>query len=508
MNPGYILMLSLALLPLKAGAQEGVGSAAALQYVKSHALWFDSNNAAGLAFRPLAEFNTVGFCFDYEAGDFHRMQTGEKVSDMAFDTQGALAIGKMQLWGHFRYDNISDEGTRFNTVLFDPYDERQVFSVADPNLSNWKRQVYDMEFKAALPLGDRFAAGLHLRYTDRLAAKQVDPRSESYKYSIELHPSLVCRLGGSTLGLSAFYSNMFERSVPVLSNASEIQNVMVLRGLGNFVRDIVGSGGLSTIYYHCNSYGGGLQYHLLGSTEMLAEAAFRHHGTATRESATQPFNMGSVAMNELAASVQFVSRASKLKADFLYRGTDATEYTSVWNKTSGEWEVRTSALGSTYSTLTATLSADRYFGHLESRPYLWKLSGRAGWMSKEDRYLLPEASFKYSNLDFAVLAQRLFGDEKHQWEASLEAGYLLNLSGEYKYTGVQKSDLPAVEWYPHDIAILSSNVVSAALGLGMSTPLSGRFSGTKLTMDCSAGVLLGEQNKSRLLFSAGLGLIF
>ena len=508
MNPRLPILLLLSLLPVKAGAQDGIGSAAALQYSEDHTLWFGSENAAGLAFRPLSTFNIVGFGFGYEDGAFHRYPTGEKVSDLDFDTRGALAIGKMQLWGHFRYDNITERGTRFNTVLFDPYDERQIFSVADPNLSDWKRQVYDMEFKAALPLGDRFAAGLHLRYTDRLAAKQVDPRSESFKYSIELRPSLVWRIGKSALGISGAYSNMFERSVPVLSNTSEIQEVMLVRGLGNYVRDMVGSGGLSTIYYHCDSYGGALQYHFLGNQEMLAEVSFLHHGTSTRESATQPFNMGSVAMNEISASVQFAGYSSLLKAEFLYRDTEATEYTSVWNKSTGEWEVRTSALGSTYGTLRASLSGDRYFGHRDAMPYIWKLSGKAGWVSKTDRYMLPEASFEYSNLGFSASLQRLFGNGKVLWEASVEAGYKLNLAGAYNYTGMQKDGIPVKEWYPHDMEILSSNAAFGAAGLGMGAPLSGRMSGMKLTASCSAGCIMAGQNKNRLLLSAGVGLIF
>jgi len=502
-------MAFLMLLPFGAGAQEFQLSSASLEYNRARSLWFDSGNAAGLATHPLASFNTVDFEYDYETGDYHRMQTGESVADLGFDTQGALAIGKMQLWGHFRYDNISDRGTRFNTVLFDPYDERQIFSVADPRLSDWKRQSYDMEFKAAMSLGERLAAGLHLRYTDRIAAKQVDPRSESFKYSIELRPSLTWTAGKNMFGLSALYSNMFERSVPVLSNVSEMQEVYLLRGLGNYVRDMVGSGGLSTIYYHSDTYGGALQYHLSSNSEMFGEIGARYSSTSTRESATQPFNMGSTAMLEFFGSYRLVRPHANYALTASYRETDATEYTSVWDMDTGKWDVRTSALGSTYGTLSVSARSDQYFGIMEGCPYKWKLSAYADGVFKDDRYLLPEASFSYSMTSISFEGERLFHLKRDMiLDASLRGGVIIPFTAEYSYTGVQKDGLPAAEWYPHDIDILGAFCGSMKMQLGLDIPLSGRLDGTSLKLSAASSYLMADNKKHRIQTVAVLGLIF
>ena len=503
----YKALSFLLLLPFAAGAQEPQ-SPAAVRFNLNHTLWFASRNAAGLSATPLDPYSTVGFSYAYQTGAYHRMQTGETVSDLEFDTQGALAIGKIQLWGHFSYNNLTDRGTRFNTVLYDPYDERQVFSVADPNLSDWKRQCYAMEFKAARPFGKSLSAGLHLRYTDRIAAKQVDPRSESYKYDIELLPGLLWHRGRSAFGLSGYYANMMERSVPVLSNVSEIQDVFVLRGLGNYVRDIVGSGGLSTLYYHSNTYGGALQYQYSGKKRLFAEAGAHFSATSTRESATQPFNMGSTAKSDFFASFRMLGEKSLLTARFHYDLTKATEYTSVWNISTGEWEVRTQMVGSAYSGTQADLRYERYAGHLESLPYKWRFAAEAAYAGKRDIYYLPQSDFSYDNAALKAEAERLFRVGKTVLDASLSAGYQLNLSGGYHYGGSQASGAPASEWYPHDIAVMTADCLTGALSAGLSYPLSGRLAGSSLTAGISAGGILAGNGMSRLQAQLRLGLVF
>lgn len=492
-----LLPLFLSFLPFVAGAAEH-------GYSGDVSLWHCSTNSAGLAYRHMPTANVVNFLYDGRSGDFHRAQEGSSFSGIAFDTEGSLGVGKTRLWGHFRYDRINEQGTAFNTILFDPFDERQVFSVADPNVSDWNRQVYSMEFKAAAPLGKRLFSGVHVVYSDRLSAKQVDPRSESYRYDLSVVPSLVWNVGGShAVGLSLEYSRFFERSVPVLSNVSEIQDVYVLRGLGNFVKNIVGSGGLSTIYYHTNTYGAALQYFTdRPGFGLLAEGGMRRHSTTTRESATQPFNMGSTQMTEIFSNVRVsLPHRAVLSASFLYRNTDATEYTSVWNMSTGEWEVRTSALGSRYGTLKADVSYDRFCGR-------WLFGGKAEWISKDDRYMLPESSFNYSNLAVSLKAGRLFESGRTTWEARADALYNRNLGGGYSYTGLQAKDAPAAVWYPADISVLTSDYLSAGVTLSFTTPMGGRLKGTSLRPSLYAGSTFAADNRNRSVFGAGISLLF
>jgi len=504
----HSFIASVMLLPAVAGAQDRIDSKVSLDFHLDRNQWFGSENAAGLSLKPLPDFNTVGFGLDYGSGSHHLMQDGKSSADLCFDTQGALRVGKIWLWGHFRYDNITEKGSAFNTILYDPFDERQIFSVADPNVSDWKRQSYDMEFKAATRLGNSLYGGLYMRYADKIAAKQVDPRSESFRYNIDIRPAVVWQLGGQSLGLAAQYSGQYERTVPVLSNVSMEQEVFVVRGLGNYVRDMVGSGGLSTIYYRTNTFGGSVQYSRVSPFEIMLEAGYRHHSTSTRESATQPFNMGSTAMNEAFAEISVLPVSSKISADISYRRTEATEVTSVWSIETGKWKEVTSAIGSTYSTLQASLDYEHYFGSLSGAPYLWKVGGRADWIDKRDEYIVPEASFTYDNILMTLMAERLFPVGKGLLNAGLSASGNLNLSGSYLYAGIQPDGIPATVWYPHDISVLTSDYLCGQLSIGLSHPLSGRLSNTTLSLSGSTGYLLASQHRDRLIISASIALLF
>lgn len=506
----HFATMALALLPLLAGAQGRlVYSPASVEDQISRTLWFSSENAAGLAFKPLADFHVVDFSYGYDRGDWHRVQSGEQTGTFLFDTQGAQAVGKTRLWGHFSYGNVTDRGAAFNTVLYDPYDERMMFSVADPVSSDWKRQAYDMEFKVAVPFSDAWAGGLHLRYTDRIGAKQMDPRSETYKYSLDVRPSLLLRSGRSSFGLSLHYSNVFERSVPTLSNVSQHQDAYVLRGLGNYVLEMVGSGGLSTLFHRCHVGGLALQYGHDGAVELLSELKADYHMTKSTESATSPYILGSTGMLDLSGRFQLLSEAWMLSADGGWRMTDATEYVSLWNISEGIWEVKSTAVTGKYATSRASLAYDRFIGRSADTPYLWKLGGRVDWTDKNDCYLLPESSFTYDNLTLGLTADRLFPMDGAELDLSLSLTGNLNLSGSYVYSGIHPDDPPAAVWYPLDAEILTSHYGQVGLDAAFSKALSGkRLGGTSLVVRAGASCLMATAGRKRLACDLSLGLLF
>ena len=345
--------LLLVFLPILAGAQDDGYLA------KEKSLWFNSSNAAGIGVKDLQVYNTADLGYRFETGSYHRMQEGSDCGTLGFNTQGAAKVGNIQLWGQFSYDNITANGTRFNTLVFNPFDERFIYNAADPVVSQWKRQVYDMEFKLSAPLGKKIFGGVHVRYSDRIAAKQQDPRAESTSYDVSVSPSLVFRVGnGSSLGVDLAYSHMLERSAPTLSNGSVLQNVYVLRGLGNFTEDMVGSGGLYTMYYTSDAFGGHIQYALDSNLGLLVEAGGEYKPTGLRQDAVHPRDMGRANVLDLTFATQALFARGKFlhkfRLDALCRMTDGIEYSTKQVQGSG-WEVLAESIMSTYSTVSADL---------------------------------------------------------------------------------------------------------------------------------------------------------
>ncbi len=405
--------------------------------------------------------NTAILSYDFRTGDHHLFQEPQSASDVHFNTAGCASIGKIKLWGQFSYDNLSDSGTRFNTLVYDPFDERFIYNVADTTLSDRKRQSYDMEFKMAVPLAGRHFGGLHVRYRDRIAAKQQDPRSESTAYDVDLSPSFVFSIGSHhSLGMNILYSHYLERSAPTLSNSSLLQNVFVLKGLGNFTEDVVGSGGLYTMYYQGNSYGGAIQYGLDSGIELLVDAGCRLSRTELRQDATQPRDMGLSSVNDCFLDARLISERGntlhKLSLNSLYKLTNGTEYATKQINGVG-WEVVSKATMSKYRTLDAALSYDYYM--TKDQSFLWNIHSRVRYISKNDSYVTPHSLFKYSGVSAEAGASRQFFFKRSNLTAGLQLKGYKGIDGEYVYNGARAESRPVKEWYPHDMEILSSDHV-------------------------------------------------
>ena len=472
-------------IPAVAG---GVPDKAALRLKLANALWMDSGNAAGLIPGAPLPFNTLDASYSYEAGDYRRMQSGTSLSDIRFDTQGARKVGSVQVWGHFRYDNISEEGASYNTLLYNPYDERFLYTAADTVAGLWKKQSYLMEFKAAVPIAGGLSGGVHVSYTDRIAAGQIDPRAESYHYAVTVRPALTWQAGRSTFGLNGLYTNTFERSTPSISNSQEIQKVYLLRGLGNWVGDQVGGSGLSTMYFRCDTWGGAIQYSLEGPLRLLADISYSTHGSSIRESATQPKPHGSTRRQEAEASLQAAFGSQVLhKAGLTVSAarTKGTEPTTQWNTAAGEWEITFSTEQCSFLTLDALLSYEAFI--LREDSYTWHFNASAGLLAKDDSYAIPFSRMNYTNLSILGGAERRLAFRNN---TSLLLGAELegvkSLGGAYSYSGHREGTAPVRELYPHDVAVLSADRLRAGLRAEYAV---GLREGTGLAF-CAEGSLL------------------
>lgn len=520
-----LMPLLLVLLPLVAGAQDDGYLA------KEKSLWFNTSNAAGIGVKELQVYNTADLGYHYETGSYHRMQDGSSCGTLGFNTQGSTKVGKIQLWGQFSYDNITANGTRFNTLVFDPFDERFIFNVADPVESQWKRQVYDMEFRLSAPIGKKFHTGIHLRYFDRLAAKQNDPRAESTSYNIFVSPSLVFNFGrGHSLGLDLSYSHLLERSAPTLSNGSILQNVYVLRGLGNYTEDIVGSGGLYTMYYSSDAFGGHLQYALDSGFELIVQAGGEYKPTELRQDAAHPRKMGRANVADFTLGTQAMFAKGKFlhkfTLDALYRTTEGIEYASKQIQGSG-WEVLSESIMSSYKTISAELTYNCFV--TEGDSFLWDFVGKASFLAKDDRYISPESRFNYSVLSLTAGARRRFIFRRSTLDAGLDLTALKSLGGNYVYSGTRSGSVPVNEWYPSDLnhltadylkagatfawLIRTSSDLSYGLTFNASALTAGAGCGTVLisgsgVAGSNAGNLVGVKAGNRLMLGGGLKLIF
>ena len=298
---------------------------------------------------------------------------------------------------------------------------------------------------------------------------------------------------------------MQERANPSLSNTNQMQNVFVLKGLGNFVDDFIGSSGLRTMYYSSDSFRAGLQYALEGDIRLFTEARYGLHLTSLREDASQPKEIGLSTMNVLNMNSKMLFASEgvlhKLAINGLYRNTSGTEYASKAVPSVG-WQVVSKAVMSKYSTASAGLSYEAFFSEglvrsvsegserdssvseglaregsvtdasvtdalvsegsvREAGSYRWRFGASLDFWSKNDSYVSPVSGFEYSGIGVGISAGRQFFFKASSLTLGLEAGADKSLSGSYSYQGARAESRPVKEWYPHDLAVLSSDRIRA-----------------------------------------------
>ena len=73
----------------------------------------------------------------------------------------------------------------------------------------------------------------------------------------------------------------------------------------------------------------------------------------------------------------------------------------------------------------------------------------------------PVSGFEYSGIGVGISAGRQFFFKASSLTLGLEAGADKSLSGSYSYQGARAESRPVKEWYPHDLAVLSSDRIRA-----------------------------------------------
>ena len=159
-------------------AMAQTGTKAAIERAALENIWTSNteNAAGGMVDAPTLMANAFAG-YDYKKGDFKPKQVGEKINSLVFHTDGGgiyKNVGNMYLWGDFTYTKDDISGAKWNATLADPTRDMPFF-VADENVSKWKNQTYDMNFKAGFPrlINNHLIIGIAGGYQAAIAANYI-----------------------------------------------------------------------------------------------------------------------------------------------------------------------------------------------------------------------------------------------------------------------------------------------------------------------------------------------
>lgn len=481
----YIAVISL-LLPAVSGAQDADHAiqSANIELTKAKSLWFNTGNAAGLSLTPLQNFNEVSAGYDHKSGNFTYAQNGRE-NNAVVNTNGALDLGGVMLWGNFTYKNINTSDACYNTLLGNPLRDMP-YTLADTVQSSWKKQEYMLNMKAGFPvLWNLLRFGCEIDYVTSTAAKQNDPRSTDYYMTVAVRPGMAFRVNDNhNIGLNFIYENSYERTSPTNSDDQNNQLVYLMRGLGNCINEIVGGlGGVGTFFYKGNVVGGAAQYSYDSGKafSLLADFKYTFRVEDAFQSPSKPESMGTIKQNVYNGNIQLLLERPRLthKAvlNYLNKISDGIEYIQVVDNTYEvqEWVTLAQYIRSSYTYESFGLDYDLFVN--AARGYSWRVGAKVLYSDRYDEYYLPHSDLKAENVYFELNAKKNFAvSRKSSLLAGVGAGYNSNIDGYYNYTGSSANTPIVKKMFYNDIAFLSSDYYQLRAEAKFSTLVTSRTS--------------------------------
>lgn len=460
-----VLLLTLFIAQVAAAQNKAEqNSPVSLELLKARSLWFNTGNGAGMVFDNFETFSTIEARYSMKSGDFKFKQDGQDESTLGVTSEGGKSIGKAFAWGKFSYNNITQKKTLFNTAMLDPYRGVPYYPV-DPNLSDWKKQEYNLQMKvASKPLWDKWVFGIQANYTAQTGAKQMDPRSEVYFYSINVKPGVAAMFGEHKVGLNFEYENLVDETRRhTNSNGQLNQDVFVMKGLGNHYTSVIGGlQSLSSFISNGNKVGGELQYSYgFSDIKFLFNGGYTFRAEDVISNVTKPKKEGSVKEENISANLSIIKEGENLsRLDISYNSNriKGIEYVQVLDNTYEvqRWVDVYSSIRSTYAQDDIVASYDFYRG--ASHEYKWKAGLFANYRLNDDIYLMPKSQRKVENLYLGVNAKvNVPLKLANKFIAGADFIYKNNMDGFYNYGGAAPTSIVITDFMTPDFEFMKQS---------------------------------------------------
>lgn len=459
----YVLFLCAAVAG-KAQDNEKINSPAGFEFMKKGELWRQSSNAAGLWLDNPAEYTELAAGYKVSSGNFHRPQQGKRENDLVFSAEGAVRLKKYYLWGKFDYSRDATKEAVYNASIIDPYRDMPYY-VADTNPSNWNKQHYTLQFKAATPAFGPVSFGVEGTYKASIGSKQRDIRVDSRFYTIEVKPGIVYTIDRNNhIGANFQYYNTKEHSGMSNVNVYVDQDYYEMYGLGSARK---GLGWGRSTSYNGNGLGGGLQYYHNGAVRILLSANYLKRVEDVQVDGSSPRDDGTVREETWTSKIALFRKGEKyahsLNIQYLHKKMDGIEYVTLLNDSTG-WESLRSDIASQYS--TRRLSADYTLFSNRNQEYDWYAGVDIMYEKEEDEYLLPRSTWGYENMRFGISGKKNFALSGHLMKRLLigaDLHYNKNLSGSYRYNGPHPDYIVVTDFQQTDLNSLSCDFYSYGL---------------------------------------------
>lgn len=477
-----------------------------------NAPWMESNNTAGLAFRPFEMYKDLNVSYENNSGEFRPQQEAANINNMNVNTSGSTYLGKFLMWGSFSFQNTIEKGCNMNALMYEVEDDMPYYPIDTTKNSRWQKQKYELQAKLASPvLWDRVAFGIDFNYINKVGAKQLDPRAETYKYSLNVKPSVTVRLGKSYIGISGIYQNGHERSIPSNENNWVDQRIYKHKGLGESILSKVGGNdGIKTYMFKNNEFGGALQYGYAGNSELLADIAFLKNSTDVISNPKLPYKEGSANRTEIQGKVTYLfgnNKSNSLWVNGQYRSTSGTEYIqkiTTESNTNQYYAVISENEMSKYTNILVSFGYDHQFGNSDPKGYDLIVGMKGDFLMKNEIYYMPESTFNATTFFADVFGGKQFKFDSSSLLVKVNGGYGMGLGANYLFMGKNQTYTP-VDMYKNNCVYYNTAYAKG----GASVAYTFNFAKIGVIASAMADYIkpMGVAT-SRLVAKASVGIVF
>ena len=460
-------------------------------------LWYNSANAAGLAYSNMAAWRNVWLDYDLAKGKFTdawgaRSQSSLSLAgDMLMDIEGFKVAANLSL----ERNRLSK--SRYNNSLYElSWDMPYFVALNSDELIGWKQSHAVIDVSAATPLmfDDMLSFGVNLKMDMKGASKNASPNCRYRGLSLEIMPSATFAIDEANIvGLSAGYKLRPSRSV--VGTEEEASTVVLLKGLGNYDKRVAGGTmGIAPIEYSSGAFAIAMDYKRAGySSDWLFELTFDKCGTSVSEDESKIGQVDKFLTGLSAKGLFGESRSRILSFSLLHNLNYWLEGANATTKANN-------------NQLDANLDYTAYTGVDDGGSFDWMFGLGADMHLLSYKRYVPDASFKVVNvLPYAALGKNLLLTKEQSLLASLKLGYNFSAGSKYKYEGETVGNQIVGYMYDDEIDYLGSYYLRttfsadytyrlntmlapyASLGIGLLTPMSS--AGSRFIMSLKVGVL-------------------
>jgi len=461
-------------------------------------LWYNSANAAGLAYSDMAMWRNVWLGYDLASGKFTdawgaRTQSSLSLAgDMLMDIDGYKIAAKVGL------GNRHLTKCRYNTSLYEVSWDMPYFVALnsdEPFVWNQLHTSLDVSASTPLFLDDMLSVGVNLKLDILGATKKEEPNCRYRGLAMELLPSATFAIDEDNIvGLSVGYKMKPSRSA--VGTGETVSNVVFLKGLGSLDYRLAGGNlGIAPIEYSSGAFAVALDYKRVADvSDWLFELTFDKCKTTVFEDEKRVGAVDKFLTGLSAKGLFGESRSRILSFSVLHN-------LNYWIE---------GALATTKSInnqFDANLDYTVYTGVDESGSFDWTFGlGTDVRVLNYKRYV-PDGRFSVVNiLPYAFLGKNLVLTKEQSLLARFNMGYNFSAGSKYEYSGDAAGNRIVGYMYDDEIDYLGSYYLRttldvdytyrlntilapyASLGIGLLTPMSSG-AGSRFIMSLKVGVL-------------------